>query len=111
MERLGGEAAYWKDHLALTRTAVALVNQEWPEGTNGTTLRWVPFATTLLLPLPAESLASRDPMTRADLGRSRDALTKLLRQAGLPGSPRRSTPTSTSSTGSSTAGRPRARWR
>lgn len=87
MERLGGEAAYWKEHLALTRTAVALVNQEWPEGTNGTTLRWVPFATTLLLPLPAESLASRDPMTRADLGRSRDALRKLLRQAGLSREP------------------------
>lgn len=85
--RLGGEALYWKDHLSLTRTAVALVNQDWPEGTNGTTLRWVPFASTLLLPLPVESLAARDPMAKAELGRTRDALLKLERQAGLAQEP------------------------
>jgi predicted TIM-barrel fold metal-dependent hydrolase len=63
----GGEAQYWAAHLATTNTQVALVNQEHRTGTNGKTLLWVPYATTLGLPFPNEALAARHPEIAGEL--------------------------------------------
>ena len=81
--RLGGEAAYWADHLDATRTAVALVNQDFPEGTDGRRLRWVPSATNLLYPLPADALMARSPGHRTDITNARKAGRRFLAEAGL----------------------------
>ena len=76
--RLGGEAAYWADHLDATRTAVALVNQDFPEGTDGRRLRWVASATNLLYPLPADALMARSPGHRADITGAQKAVGRFL---------------------------------
>jgi len=85
--RLGGEAAYWQEHLRTTRTAIALVNQDGPQGSNGSSLRWVPFGSTLLVPLPVGALLARSPMAGEDLGHSRAELLKLLMAEGRSGPP------------------------
>ncbi|MBI3130179.1 MAG: amidohydrolase family protein [Acidobacteria bacterium] len=83
IKRLGSADAYWADHLRWVRTDIALVNQLKPEGTNGTTLRWVPLASPLLLPLPARSLRARSPFSGEELGSFRAALLGWLRADGL----------------------------
>src|SRR5687768_16161258 len=47
VQRMGAQA-YWIDHLDYTRTEVALVNQDFRDGTDGKRLRWVSQATNLL---------------------------------------------------------------
>lgn len=87
VDRVGGEAAYWADHLRAARVEVALVNQPTPAGCNGTTLRWVPTASPLLLPLPAAGLEARNPLSREELGRFRKALRGWLEADGQDGAP------------------------
>ena len=87
LQRLGGADAYWADHLRWARTEIALVNQLGPEGTNATTLRWVPTASPLLLPLPPLSLQARSPLSHEELGTFHAALLDYLRTDGLPGPP------------------------
>jgi predicted TIM-barrel fold metal-dependent hydrolase len=89
MAQLGGEAAYWTEYLDYSRTGIVLVNQEHPQGTNGQRLRWVPHATTLLLPLRMEALEARSPMALEDYGKARSHLLELLREDGLNGPPER----------------------
>src|SRR5262245_51256769 len=52
---------YWLDHLDYTGTEVALLNTPERARTDGGRLRWVPFATVLLYPLPAQRLIERSP--------------------------------------------------
>ena len=80
--RLGPER-FWADHLDATRTAVALVNQDFPEGTDGKRLRWVPSATNLMHPLPADMLKARSPGHDKDIGTAQASLKRFLTEAGL----------------------------
>jgi hypothetical protein len=82
-----GEARYWVDHLDATRTAIALVNQDFPEGTDGRRLRWVPHATNLLYPLPAEALMARSPGHRKDIGAVQKSLRRFLSEGALTEAP------------------------
>ena len=84
--RLGGPR-YWEDHLDATRTAIALVNQDFPEGTDGKRLRWVPSATNLLYPLPAGALEARSPVHEKDIRATQSALRRFLAEAGLKEAP------------------------
>ena len=61
IDRAGGPAGYWAEHLALSGNEIALVNQYTPEGTNGRQLRWVGTISTLLAPLPGAGLAAGRP--------------------------------------------------
>lgn len=83
----GGAAAYWTDHLDYTRTDIALVNQEFPEGTDGRRLRWVPNATTLLHPLPAGALMARSPGHEKDIADVQAKLKRFLTEAQLSEAP------------------------
>jgi predicted TIM-barrel fold metal-dependent hydrolase len=83
----GGEAAYWIRYLDDARTDVVLVNQERASGTDGRRLRWVPFASTLLVPLPAAALEARSPMARDDVVAARRHLLELLRDDQARGVP------------------------
>ncbi len=85
-----GLQGYWMDHLDFTRTEIALVNQPFPEGTDGRRLRWVPHATNLLYPLPAEALMVRSPKHRDDITRVQSNLKRFLKEAGLGDVPPRS---------------------
>ncbi|HJV22769.1 MAG TPA: amidohydrolase family protein [Holophagaceae bacterium] len=85
--RLGGEAAYWADHLRAARVEVALVNQLEATGTNGGSLRWVPTASPLLLPLPAPALEARSPLSQDELGRFHGLLLTWMKAEGLQGPP------------------------
>ncbi len=78
-----GVQGYWMDHLDFTRTEIALVNQPFPEGTDGRRLRWVPHATNLLYPLPAEALMARSPRHRTDITSVQSNLKRFLNEAGL----------------------------
>ena len=51
-----GQTGYGSDHLDFTLTQIALVNQNSRQGIDGKRLLWVPHATTLLYPLPANHL-------------------------------------------------------
>ncbi|MBL8520176.1 MAG: amidohydrolase family protein [Betaproteobacteria bacterium] len=68
--KLGGEEAYWADHLVASNTEIALVNDEFPKGTNARSLRWVPYGTTLLVPFGSPSLAARSPSVASYVERS-----------------------------------------
>jgi hypothetical protein len=68
IDRAGGAAGYWAEHLALSGNEVALVNQYTPEGTDGRQLRWVGTISTLLAPLPG---AAWRPVGRMWAGTSR----------------------------------------
>lgn len=58
IDRAGGPAGYWAEHLARSGNEIALVNQYTPEGTDGRQLRWVGTISTPLAPLPGASLAA-----------------------------------------------------
>ena len=77
-----GEHGYWMDHLDYTRTDVALVNAHSKAGTDGKRLRWVPHASTLLYPLPAERLKERSPSHDRDVSRVQTELRGLLKETG-----------------------------
>ena len=85
--RAGGEPKYWAALLASTNTQVALVNQERPEGTDGKTLLWVPYATTLGLPFPNAALAARHPEMDADLKTAVAYNQALWKEHGLSEAP------------------------
>ncbi|HSB61145.1 MAG TPA: amidohydrolase family protein [Vicinamibacteria bacterium] len=76
-----GEAGYWADHLDAVGTEIALVNQNRPDGTDGGRLRWVPHATNLLYPLPADGFV-REPGTKGDIEGIQRELRHLLEEAG-----------------------------
>jgi uncharacterized protein len=87
IERLGMHG-YWMDHLDYTLTDIALVNQSARDGTDGKRLRWVPYASTLLYPLPAEHLMKRSPGHREDITEIQEELNGLLKGADLREAPR-----------------------
>lgn len=78
-----GAAAYWNDHLDASGIDIALVNQDFREGTDGRRLLWVPQATTLLYPLPAEQLMVRSPSHRSDISGMQKKLQRFLSEDGL----------------------------
>lgn len=82
IERLGTHG-YWMDHLDYTLTDIAFVNQSARDGTDGKRLRWVPYASTLLYPLPAAHLMERSPGHREDIAEMQEELNGLLKDAGL----------------------------
>ncbi len=49
------EGAYWIRHLDATRTRIALVNTMAPLPDTGGRMLWVPYATYLLFPVPADN--------------------------------------------------------
>ena len=90
IERAGGTAAYWAEHLALSGNEVVLVNQYTPEGTDGRQLRWVATISTLLAPLPGAGLAAGRPHVGWYLETSQSQLRTLWaaeRQGGAVGPP------------------------
>jgi hypothetical protein len=78
-----GVPGYWADHLDVTRTDIALVNQDFRDGTDGRRLRWVPQASTLLYPLPAESLLMRSSAHRRDITAMQSKLRRFLAEDSL----------------------------
>jgi uncharacterized protein len=78
-----GENRYWMNHLDYTVTEVALVNQYEQKGIDGKRLRWVPHATVLLYPLPAEHLVARSPSHKADIEEAQKHLDRLFKEANL----------------------------
>ena len=87
IERLGTHG-YWMDHLDYTVTDIAFVNQSVRDGTDGKRLRWVPNASTLLYPLPAEHLMERSPAHRTGIAAVQERLTGLLGKGELREAPR-----------------------
>jgi uncharacterized protein len=78
-----GEHGYWMDHLNYTVTDIALVNQYEQKGTDSKRLRWVPHATVLLYPLPAEHLMARSPSHKTDIAEAQKHLHVLFKEANL----------------------------
>ena len=83
MVRRLGEHGYWMDHLDYSATEVALVNQYEQKGTDGKRLRWVPHATMLLYPLPAEHLMALSPSHKTDISEAQKYLHGLFKEANL----------------------------
>ena len=82
-----GETGYWLDHLDFTVTEIALVNQNSRQGIDGKRLLWVPHATTLLYPLPANHLMERSPSHKTDITEAQQDLQAFLKDGGLTESP------------------------
>ena len=82
-----GEHGYWMNHLDYTRTEIALVNSNSRQGIDDKRLRWVPHASPLLYPLPADHLMARSPSHKADIEEAQQDLQGFLTEAGLPGAP------------------------
>jgi predicted TIM-barrel fold metal-dependent hydrolase len=78
-----GQQGYWMNHLDYTLTDVAVVNQNSRLGIDGKRLFWVPQATTLLFPLPAEHLMERSPSHRSDITRAQKDLQGFLKEVNL----------------------------
>jgi predicted TIM-barrel fold metal-dependent hydrolase len=87
VKRLGPQG-YWMNHLDYTRTDVALVNQDTREGIDGKRLRWVPHATTLMFPLPADHLMERSPTHKTGIEKARKDLQVFLKEIELTEPPR-----------------------
>ena len=85
--RPGGTVRFWNEHLDFTRSEIALVNQALRDGTDGRRLLWVPQATILLHPLPAESLMARSPGHRDDITGIQRDLKGFLAEANLENVP------------------------
>ena len=73
-----GEHGYWMDHLDYSRTEIALVNSNRRSVIDDKRLRWVPQASTLLYPLPAEHLMARSPGHREDITEIQQDLRRFL---------------------------------
>jgi predicted TIM-barrel fold metal-dependent hydrolase len=86
VERLG-EHGYWMNHLDYTRTEVALVNSNTRQLIDDKRLRWVPHASTLLYPLPADHLMARSPSHKTDIAEAQKDLQEFLTEAGLSAAP------------------------
>lgn len=82
-----GEHGYWMNHLDYTQTEIALVNRNSRQGIDDKRLRWVPHATTLLYPLPADHLMSRSPSHKADITDIQKDLQGFFTEAGLTAVP------------------------
>ncbi len=82
-----GEHGYWISHLNYTNTEVALVNSNIRQGTDGQRLRWVPTASILLYPLPADHLMARSPRHRDDITSLQRDLQGVLKEANLAAVP------------------------
>lgn len=82
-----GQTGYWLDHLDFTLTEIALVNQNSRQGIDGKRLLWVPHATTLLYPLPANHLMERSPSHKTDITKAQHDLQAFLKEGGLAESP------------------------
>jgi predicted TIM-barrel fold metal-dependent hydrolase len=82
-----GEHGYWTDHLDYTRTEIALVNRNSRQGIDDKRLRWVPQASTLLYPLPADHLMARSPSHKGDIAGAQKDLHGFLTDAGLTAIP------------------------
>jgi predicted TIM-barrel fold metal-dependent hydrolase len=82
-----GEHGYWLDHLDYARVDVVLVNQTFRDGTDGERLRWVPHATTLLYPLPADSLMARSPKHQSGIATIQKNLAVFLKEGGRDRAP------------------------
>jgi uncharacterized protein len=78
-----GEHGYWMDHLDYVGTEIAFVNQYEQNGTDGKRLRWVPHATMLLYPLPAENLISRSPSHKADIEEAQKYLRGVFKETNV----------------------------
>lgn len=83
----GGEAAYWLQQLDLSRTEIVLINQANVAGIDGKRMRWVPYASTLLVPLAPEGLGLRNPISAASAQTSHARVLELLNAAGRPDIP------------------------
>ena len=73
---------YWRDHLDYTRTDIALVNTHQKSQTDGERLRWVPNASILLYPVPAQHLIKRSPSHKQDIDEAQTELQRILKDAG-----------------------------
>ncbi len=82
-----GEHGYWMNHLDASGTEIALVNRNSRQGIDDKRLRWVPHASTLLYPLPADHLMSRSPSHKADITELQKDLRGFLTEAGLTAVP------------------------
>ena len=82
-----GQTGYWLNHLDFTVTDIALVNQNSRRGLDGKRLLWVPHATTLLYPLPADHLMERSPSHKRDITKAQQDLREFLKEGGLAESP------------------------
>ena len=82
-----GQTGYWLNHLDFTVTEIALVNQNSRQGIDGKRLLWVPHATTLLYPLPANHLMERSPSHKTDITEAQQDLQAFLKEGGLAESP------------------------
>ncbi len=82
-----GEHGYWMSHLDYTRTEIALVNDTSRKFIDDKRLRWVPYASTLLYPLPADQLMARSPSHKTDIAEAQQDLQGLLTEAGLRAMP------------------------
>lgn len=78
-----GQAGYWSNHLDFTVTEIALVNQNSRQGIDGKRLRWVPHATSLLHPLPADRLMERSESHKTDITAAQQDLREFLKEGGL----------------------------
>ncbi len=83
----GGDRAYWLRYLDSSRTEIALVNQDNRGAIDGQRLRWVPFASTLLVPFPPEYLGARNPMSGGDYLSAHARLLTWLEADGQAGPP------------------------
>jgi uncharacterized protein len=82
-----GEHGYWMNHLDYTRTEIALVNGNNREGIDGKRLRWVPHATTLLFPLPADALMQRSPSHQSSIAEAQKDLQRFMTEARVTAMP------------------------
>src|SRR5262245_15417038 len=81
------EHGYWLDHLDYTGTDVALINTPERARTDGGRLRWVPFATIFLYPLPAQHLVERSPAHQRAVPDIQKELQRHFADSGLNGVP------------------------
>jgi predicted TIM-barrel fold metal-dependent hydrolase len=87
IEQAGGETPYWREHMEVSRTELALVNQSKPPAVNEQQFRWVPYASTFLTPLDPTQLGSRNPFSLRHYQSNAAQVAELLRAAGMNGVP------------------------
>lgn len=86
MDQLG-QQNYWQKHFDSTLTEIALVNDNNRELIDGKRTRWVPHASTLLFPLPADQLIERSPSHKRDITEAQKDLLGFLKEAQLQQAP------------------------
>jgi hypothetical protein len=87
VEKLGVHG-YWLTHLDRARTSIVLVNQPTSEGTDGSRLRWVPYATFLLFPVPMHFPEASNRNYEKDIEELQATLLpRLLKDGGMEALP------------------------